>query len=146
MAVCPAKAHLFNRRPFWFCTNKLRITSAMCLTKCVTTSNKCHSLFIIHSHPAKCLTHILRTQQRIWISIRAFRVNINQTHLHRCQRIIQRLACIAIAIIIQPSCFCTPVNIFFRMPDIRASTAKTKGLATHRFNRHISSKNKQVCP
>ena len=89
IAAEPAKTHIFDIRTFWFGTNQRRITSAMSLAKGMATSHQRHGFFVIHRHPGKCFTHIMRTGQWIWIAIRAFRVHIDQAHLHSRQRMLQ---------------------------------------------------------
>ena len=101
------------------------------------TSYQRHGFLIIHRHAGEGFAHILTAQKRVRIAIRALRVHINQTHLNSGQRVGQ-LALAAIAFIIQPFALIAPVNIFFRMPDIGATAAKTESLATHGFNRHIA--------
>ena len=118
----------------------------MHFTECVPAGDQRHGFFIIHRHAGEGFAHILCAQQRVGIAVGTLRVDINQTHLNGSQRIFQRLSRFGITVIIEPTGFGTPINIFFRMPNIGAAAAKTECFATHGFDRDIASEHKQVGP
>ena len=87
IAADPAKTHFFDGGAFRFGTNKTGITRTMRLTESMTTGNKGNGFFVIHCHPAKSFTHISCAGKRIWIAVWAFRIDIDQTHLHGGKRV-----------------------------------------------------------
>ena len=142
----PTKALCFNRRAFRLGTDQRIITGAVHFAECVAAGDLRHGFLIIHRHAGEGFAHILTAQKRVGIAIGALRVDVNQAHLHGGQRVFQRLTGFGIAIIAEPFIFRTPVNIFFRMPNIGATTAKAEGLAAHAFNRNIARENQQIGP
>ena len=87
MAADPAKTHFFNGGAFRLGTNKTGITRSMRLAKSMATGNKGNGFFVIHCHPAKSFTNISCAGKRIWIAVWAFRIDIDQTHLHGGKRV-----------------------------------------------------------
>ena len=62
---------------------------------------------------------------RIGISVRTFRVDVDQAHLHGGKRIFQ-FAIPRVAVISQPLGFRPPIDVFLRLPDIFASAARNR--------------------
>ena len=145
MSIFPAQAHLLNCRTFWFRSNKTSVACTMCLAESVTSSSECHSLFIIHSHTSKCFSNIFCACYRIWIAIWPFGIYIDQAHLN-CSQWIFQLALSRISFVTEPFRFFTPINIFFRGPDIWTSTTEPKSLTSHRLNGDITSQDQQISP
>ena len=58
---------------------------AMGFTKRVATRNERHSFRIIHGHSTKGIANIVRRQRWIWVSVGAFWVYVDQTHLNRSE-------------------------------------------------------------
>ena len=141
----PAKAHFFDRRSFRFSPDQRRVTRTMRLAKGMTTGNQSNGFLVIHRHTAKGLAHILGAGQWIWVTIRAFWINVDQPHLNGGKRVFQ-VAFTAVPLVAKPVGFNTPVNIFFRGPNIFTATAEPKGFAAHRFDRDITGQDQQVSP
>ncbi|MCY1524531.1 hypothetical protein D9M68_594700 [compost metagenome] len=73
----------------------------MGFTETVSACDQGYGFFIIHRHTSECITDIFCCCNRIRITIRPFRVYIDQAHLHRCQWFLQVAGMdIAICIII----------------------------------------------
>ena len=122
----------------------------MRLTKGVPTSHQRHGLLVVHRHPRKGLANVTTRGQHVRLSVRTFRVHIDQAHLHCGQRVLQ-ITLTGVAGIIRirarkPFRFRTPINVLFRLPHICTATGKAKGGATHALNRHVTCENIEVRP
>ena len=133
----PAKTLFFDWRSFRFSTNMRCRTCSVGFTKRVSASNKCYCFFVVHSHSPECFSNIDCRSDRIRIPVGTFRVHINQSHLNRSKWVFQ-LSVARIALVFQPFLFGTPINIFFRFPNICSTTSKTKRFETHGFQGNIS--------
>ena len=87
----------------------------------------------------------LAASERIRVAVGAFRVDVDQTHLHGRERIFE-IPVAGVALVFQPLVLGTPVDVLFRFPDVLASAAETEGLETHRFQGDISGEDHQVGP
>ncbi len=141
----PTQALRFNRGRFWLGANQLRVASAVSLAKGMPASNQRHRLLIIHAHPTKGLAHIAARGYRVGGTVGAFRIDIDQPHLHGSQGVFE-VPVTRVALISQPFILGAPVDILFRLPDILTATGKTQGFKSHRFKGDIASKNHQVGP
>ena len=144
-AVLPAKAHLFQRRRFRFRAHIARGAGAMALAEGMAAGDKCDGFFVIHRHAGKGFANVTTRGERVRLAIRAFRVDVNQAHLHGGQRVFQN-AVARVALVIQPSFFSAPIDILFRFPDIHAPTAKAKRLQAHGFNGAIPGQDEHISP
>ena len=143
--VLPAEALLNDRLTGRLRTNTITgLVRTMGLTKRVTARNQCDRLFVIHRHATKGLANIMCGEHRVGIAIGAFRVHINQTHLHRGEAI-AKLAALGIALIGQHLCLGTPVDPL-GLPIVRAAACKTKGFEAHVLHGHIAGEDHEVCP
>ena len=144
-AVLPAKAHLFHRRRFRLRAHIARGASAMALAEGMATGDEGHGFFVIHRHARKGFANVAARGERVRLAIRAFRVDVNQAHLHGSERVFQN-AVARIALVIQPGFFSAPVDILFRFPDIHAPTAEAEGLQAHGFNGAIAGQDEHIGP
>ena len=64
-------------------------TGAMCFAEGVTAGNQRHGLLVVHGHAREGLADIPRRGNRIGGPIRAFRVDVDQPHLDRSERIFE---------------------------------------------------------
>ena len=143
--VLPAEALLNDRLTGRLGTDTVTgLVRTMGLTKRVTACNQCNRLFIIHRHATKGLADIMCGEHRVGITIGAFRVYIDQTHLHRCETV-AKLTALGIALIGQHLCLGTPVDPL-RLPIVRAAACKTKGFKAHIFHGHVTGEHHKVCP
>ena len=99
----------------------------MGFTEGVPAGNQRDRFVVVHSHAAKSLANIAGGRDRIRIPIRAFRVYVDQAHLNGGKRILQ-FAVAGIAFVAQPLAFRTPIDVFFRLPNILTATSETEGL------------------
>ena len=100
-AALPAQALLFDAGRFGLRSNMFCVTRAVGLTESVAAGDKGHRFFVIHCHTGKDLADIPRRSDRIRVAVRAFRVDINQSHLHSGEWILE-VTVAGIALVTQP--------------------------------------------
>ena len=136
--VFPTQAHLFQRRGFRLRADVFRISGTVSFSKGMTTGDERDGFLVIHGHAGKSLADVLGGSQRVGFTVRTFRIDIDQTHLHGGKRLIE-LALVLVAFVAQPGAFRSPVDVFLRLPDIGTATGKTEGLEAHGFEGHVTS-------
>ena len=72
---------------FWLRTQGLGIAIAMGLANSVAASCQCCGFLVIHGHAGEGFAHLGCGLQRVWFAVDAFRVHINQAHLHGSERV-----------------------------------------------------------
>src|ERR1700693_2310491 len=92
----------------------------------VTAGNERNRLLVIHRHARESLPDIASRGKRIRLSIRPFRIHIDQTHLHGPERPL-KITVAAVALVRQPLALWAPVQLF-GLPHVRAPAAKTERL------------------
>ena len=117
----------------------------MGLAERVSAGDERHGFHIIHGHTAECFADVASRGQRIGLAVRTFRIDVDQAHLDGAERILQA-AIARVALIAKPLAFRTPVNIFFRFPNVFATTGETKCFEPHGLERDIAGENQQVGP
>ena len=70
----------------------------MRLAESVAAGDQRHRLFVVHRHARKGLANIARRGHRVGVAVGAFRVHVDQAHLHGGQRICQ-FAVAAVALV-----------------------------------------------
>src|SRR5579872_6010546 len=144
--VFPPEALQFNVRTLRFGAYVLSGNAgAMGFAECMTAGNKCDGFFIIHSHPAEGFANVSRSRNWIRLSVRPFRIHVDQTHLHSGKRVIE-IAVSFIAFISKPRAFGAPEYVLFRLPRILASATETEGFEPHGFKRDVACENHQIGP
>ena len=61
----------------------------MGLAEGVSAGDQRDGLFIVHRHAAEGLANVTGRRDRIGIAIRAFRVHVDQAHLHGAERVLE---------------------------------------------------------
>ena len=144
--VHPTETLLLDRGPFRFGTDVLAgIGSAVGLAERMTAGNQRNRLHVIHRHPGECLSDVPRRSDWIGFSIWSFRIHVNQSHLHRGERI-GEITIAAVALVRKPLAFRAPVDVITRLPHIFAAAAETEGLKSHRFQCHVTREDHEVGP
>ena len=116
----------------------------MGLTEGVSTSDQGHGLFVVHAHAGEGVTDVLGGQNWVWIAVRAFRVDVDQTHLHCCQRVLQ-LAVALVAIVGQPFGLWSPVH-FLGLEGVHAAAGESEGRKAHVLKGNVAGEGDQVSP
>ena len=148
--IGPAKSLGFDPGSFWFNADLTMSTATMGLADGMAAASQCSSFFVIHSHPGEGLTNMQSGPRRVWSSVHAFGVDIDEAHVNRGERVLQRRGIIEIAIAVltwsKPFAFRTPIDVFFRAPDILTPKPEPEGLQAHRLVGHRTGKDDQVGP
>ena len=144
-SVLPAEALLLDTGGFGLGTHQRRIAGAVGFAEGVAAGDQRDRLFIVHRHARKRLADVARRGDRIRIAVRPFRVDVDQTHLHGGERVLQ-VAVAGVALVRQPLAFGTPVDVLGRLPDILAPAAETERLEAHRFEGDVAGEDHQVGP
>ncbi len=143
--VLPAKTLLFQG-----CAARLHahavlgIVCAMHLAKCMTAGGQCNRFLVIHRHATERDADVRGGGQRVRITLRTFRIHINETHVSGAQRTLQ-LAIAVLAVAGKHFHFRAPVNQV-RLPVIGAAEGEAVGLETHVLHADGSRQDHQVGP
>src|SRR5580704_14856657 len=144
--IFPSEALILDFGAFWLVAYILSgNTRAMGFAEGVTTSDECNCFFVIHSHAGKSLSDIPCRGKRIRLSIRPFRIHIDQTYLHGSERIL-KITVAAVTLVRQPLAFRPPENVLFGLPDVLAPAAKTERLKAHRLEGDVACENHEIGP
>src|SRR5579872_747869 len=144
--ILPSETLILDVGAFWFVAHILSGNGgAVRLAEGVTTGNECDGFLVIHRHASEGFSDIPRRSDGIGLSIRPFRVHIDQSHLHGTERILQ-LPITAIALVRQPRTLRSPINFLFGLPHVGATATKTEGLKAHRLEGDVAGENHEVGP
>ena len=100
-AALPAKALLLYAGSFRHRTHQCHIAGAVGFAEGVTASDERNRLFVVHRHAREGLADIPRRCDRIRIAVRAFRIDVDQTHLHGSERVFE-IAVAGVALVSEP--------------------------------------------
>ncbi len=142
----PSESLLFYSCRFGIGAEILRISFAVRLSECMSAGYERNGLFVIHCHAPECFADVFRRKERVGIAVRAFGIDIDQTHLNSRKRIFKiSFAGVSVSIV-EPFLLRAPVYADIGLPYIFSSSRKTEGLESHRLKRNISGQYKEVCP
>ena len=144
--ILPAEALLFDRRAFGLGADiDLRIRRAVGLAEGVAAGDQRDGLLVVHRHALERFANVARRGERVRLAVRPFRIDVDQAHLHRAERILQ-LAIAEIAIIRQPLAFRAPIDEIVGLPAVRAPAGEAERLEAHRFESHVAGEDHEVGP
>ena len=119
---------------------------AVGLAEGVSAGDQRDGLFVVHAHAAERFANVLRGRGRIGLAVRAFRIDVDEAHLHGRERI-RELAIARIALVAaQPRRFLAPVDVLIGFPHVRAAAAEAEGLEAHRLERDVAGEDQQIGP
>ena len=116
----------------------------MGFAKSVAAGNQRDGLLVIHRHAEERLADVLGRRDRIRLAVRPLRIDVDQAHLHRAERIL-KLTFAAIALVAEPRSLRPPIELL-GFPDIGAAAAETERLEAHRVQRDVAGEDHQVGP
>ncbi|EFF49395.1 type II secretion system protein C [Xanthomonas citri pv. aurantifolii str. ICPB 10535] len=168
VAVMPAQALAFQLAGFGFGTHVVGRAGTVGLAEGVAAGDQRHGLFIVHGHAREGVADVARRGDRVGVTVRAFRIDVDQAHLHGGQRVFQIAGMRHLAVVVlhqhpvrfvharraariafvatQPLGFAAPVQVLIRLPGVFAAAGKTEGLQAHRFQRDVAGENHQIGP
>ena len=88
-AALPTEALFLYTGRFWLRPDMGRRTGAVGFAEGVTASDERNGLFVVHGHASENLADILGRCDRIRVAVRAFRIDVDQPHLHGCEWIFE---------------------------------------------------------
>ncbi len=144
-AALPAQALLLDGGGLRLASHVGHGAGAVGLAEGVAARDERDRLLVVHRHAREGLADVPRGRDRIRIAVRALRVDVDQAHLHRRERILQ-VAVAGIALVPQPLRLGTPIDVLVRLPGVRAPAAEAEGLEPHRFQGDVAREDQQVGP
>ena len=117
----------------------------MSLAKSMTACNESNGFLVVHGHAPEGFANVTSSGNWIRISIWTLRINVNQPHLHGTEGVV-KFSVSTVTFVPKPSGFRSPVNVFFRFPDVFSSTCKAIGFQAHGLKGAVAGKNHKVCP
>ena len=118
---------------------------AMRLAECVTSGDERHGLVVVHRHAGERLADVASRSERVGIAVRPFGVDVDEAHLHGAEGV-GELAVAAVAIVAEPGGLGTPVDVFFRCPDVFATPGEAERREAHRLDGDVAGEEQQVGP
>ena len=116
----------------------------------VTAARQRGCLFVVHGHTGERLTHMKCRSGGIGLAVKAFRIDVDEAHLHCSKRVLERVSLAHVAITgvrgRNPIFLRTPVNVFLGGPDVFAAEREAVSLQTHRLVSHRAGEEDQVGP
>src|SRR5882757_3570729 len=83
----PSEALVLDVTTLWIRTDMRSRACAMGLAEGVSTGNQRNCLFVVHGHATKGFANVAGRGNGIRLAVRALRIDIDQTHLNRTQRL-----------------------------------------------------------
>ena len=117
----------------------------MGLAECVAAGDERDSLLVVHRHALERLADVLGRCERIRLAVRPFRIDVDQAHLHRAERMLE-LAVAEVALVRKPLAFRTPVDRIVRLPGVHPAAAETERLEAHGLEGDIAGQDQEVAP
>ena len=144
-AAGPAETLRLDARGFRLGADVLGVPCAVGLAEGVTAGDQRHGLLVVHGHAGEGFADVAGGSQRIRVPVRAFRVHVDQAHLHGRERVLQRTVA-GVALVGEPGLLGAPVDVLLRFPDVHAPAGIAEGLEAHRLQRHVAGQDHQVGP
>ena len=116
---------------------------AVRFTEGMAAGDQRDDLFIVHGHVAEGGTNGSGSGERVAAGVRAFRVNVDQTHFGGTQRLLRQAFRVTM---FEPGFFMAPVNVQIRFPDIFTTGAEAEGAETGVFQRDVTGQHIEVSP
>ena len=148
--VLPAEALRLEASCLRFHADIAGGSGTMGLAEAVATGDQGDGFLVVHGHSRKRLADVAGCGERVRIAFGAFRVHVDQAHLHRGERIFEASRTRVVArmafFAAEPPGFAAPVHIHVRFPGVLSATCEAKGLEAHGFHRDIAGEQHQVRP
>ena len=143
-SAAPTQALVFDHGAFRVRAQQRGVTRTVGLAEGMAASDQRHGFIVVHRHAGEGFADIDGRGFGVGIAVGAFRVHVDQAHLHGAQPRMQ-LPLAAVTLIAEPGALRAPEELF-RLPDVRTAAGETKGLETHGFQRHVAREHVEVGP
>ena len=145
-AVLPAEALFVEARSLGFGADVLiGVGRSVRFAERVPASDEGHRLFVVHRHSPESGANILRSGERIGVSVGAFGIDVDQAHLGRTERLFE-FSITGVTLVVHPLGFRAPVNVRIGFPCIHATAGESEGLEARRFERTVAGEDHEVRP
>src|SRR5581483_6771397 len=101
MLALPAEALILDRAGFGLRAEERGIAGAVRLAEGMAAGDQRDSFLVVHRHAEEGLANVLGRLDRVGIAVRAFRIDVDETHLHRAERL-GKLPLAAVAFVTEP--------------------------------------------
>ena len=146
LGVLPAEALLLDGCAFGLGSDVgAGIVRTVALAEGVAAGDQREGLLVVHGHAAEGLADVACRSDRIGLAVGAFRVDVDETHLHGGERVIE-ITLTLVTVAAEPRVFRAPEDVFLRNPDVGASAAEAEGLEAHGVERDVAGKDHEVGP
>ena len=131
--VVPAETLFVNAGGFGLRTEQGGVAIAVGLAHRVAAGGQRHGFFVVHRHTGEGFAHVMGGFQGVGHPVYPFRVDVDQAHLDGGERVFERFRSLValIAVAVQPFGFWSPVDVFFRRPDVLTAEGEPEGLQAH---------------
>ncbi len=144
-AALPAQALLLDARALGLGADERRVARAVALAEGVPAGDERDGLFVVHRHARERLSNVPGRGERIRVAVRAFRVHVDQAHLHGGERVLE-LPVAGVALVPEPLGLRAPVDVLLGLPDVLASSGEAERPQPHRLDRAVAREDHQVGP
>ncbi len=141
----PAEALLLDGGGFRLGPEQRRVARTVGLAEAMPAGDERHRLLVVHRHALEGLANVDGGGERIRLAVRAFRIHIDETHLHRGKGILE-VTLARIALVVEPGVLLAPVGVFFWLPHIGAPAAEAECRKAHRLESDVAGEHQQVGP
>ena len=138
---CSASEAPSGSGPTYWCG----IRRAVGLAERVAAGDQRHGLLVVHRHPGERLPDVAGRGERARRAVGAFRVHVDEAHLHRGEGVLQ-LPVAGVALVAEPGVLGAPVHVLVGLPDVLTATTEAEGLEPHRLQRAVAGEDHQVGP
>ena len=121
------------------------VAGAVGLAEGVAAGDQRDRLLVVHRHAAERLADVPGRGERVRVAVRAFRVDVDQAHLHGGERVFE-LPVAGVALVAEPLGLGAPVDVLLGLPDVLAPAGEAEGLEAHRLQRDVAGEDHQVGP
>ena len=107
----------------------------MALAEGMATGDERDGLFVVHGHTGERFADVAGGGERVGIAVRAFRVDVDEAHLHGAE-MAGELTVAAVALVAtEPGLFGTPVDVLLGLPYVDPATGEAERLEAHGLER-----------
>src|SRR5690606_26654631 len=124
----PAEAHELDARRFGLGADMGRRAGAVGLAERVPAGDERHGFLVVHGHAREGLANVARGGDRIGIAVRAFGIDVDETHLHGAvvavEFAIAAIAAVGRLAVGEPGFLGAPVHVVLGLVDVGAAAAE----------------------
>src|SRR5262249_19744761 len=105
-----------------------------------------HGLFVVHRHAREGLADVPGRRDRIRVAARALRVDVDEAHLHRRERVLEVPLPGVALLAAEPRLLGAPGDVLIGLPDVLATATEAEGLEPHRLQGDVAREDHQIGP